>query len=446
MICGNPLEGPKLEERGVTIARLSIVVLLMSATSLAAKPLVTSSEETTARICLAREETPARIVTACDTALSDASLTRTQRVELMIARADGHLWQDDFSAAEAGYRAATELDPQSTDAWNGLGWALRETQDDAAAFGAFERSLELDVSVQGLSGKAATGRKSGRLSDAEARDILQAALTIEPGYIWAIREIGWSHLDEGNSENALAAFRDALAVDETDLNARYGLGRASLATGDADTALEVFNGVLADAPNDFGTRVYRIITLRKLDRNAQALRDSDRLIADYPDRNSGYIERALSLMALERRAEAILTYVHAEEKLGANNALLYWHADALATDGQFAAALDVIDRAIGLSGADYSDHLLKSYIALELRDYATTRSAAEASLATGVSDPWAHYYIAISMVHSGETSEGMSQFGKAMDAGLPDDRIGAFAKELISAGKYVEAAQLRLQY
>ncbi|NND22086.1 MAG: tetratricopeptide repeat protein [Silicimonas sp.] len=428
------------------LSRFILVCFLATTGASFAKPLVTSSEETTARLCLARDDTPQRIVAACDRALTDASLTRSQRVELLIARADGHLWQSDHAAAADGYRAAAAADPQSADAWNGLGWALRETEGDAAAYQAFETSLAIDVSVQGLGGKAATGRKSGHLTEGEAREILGAALSIDPEYLWAIREIGWSHLDDGNPESAAKSFGDALAIDATDTNARYGLGRASLKSGDAETALALFNDVLADAPDDFAARVYRIITLRELDRNAQALRDSDRLIADFPTRNSGYIERALSLLALERRAEAIETYVTAEEKLGENNSLLYWHADALATDGQFRQALNVIDRALTLSGADYSDHLLKSYIALEMKDYATTRSAAEASLATGVSDPWAHYYIAISMVHSGETTEGLTQFGKAMAAGLPDDRIGAFAKELVSAGKYVEAAQLRLQY
>ena len=118
----------------------------------------------------------------------------------------------------------------------------------------------------------------------------------------------------------------------------------------------------------------------------------------------------------------------------------------LTTDGRLEEALAVIERGLSLDGVDYSDHLLRSYIALEMKNYALARTAAEASLAMGVDDPWAHYYIAITLIHGGETTEGIDRFARAMDAGLPADRVGAFASELISAGKYVEAAQLRLNY
>lgn len=430
----------------MALLRLVLAICLAAAGSGAAKPLVTSSEDTHARVCLAREETAGRIVAACDAALAEAGLTASQRVELMIARADGLRWQEDYPAAEAGYRAALAADPRAADAWNGLGWTLRNSVGDAAAFDAFERSLGADVTVQGLGGKAASGREAGLLSNDEARRLLRAALTIEPEYLWAIREIAWSHLDDDNPDAAIRVFEEALAIDPGDVNARYGQGRAWLSAGDADAALALFNEVLDDEPDNFGARVYRIAALRALDRNAQALRDSDRLIADHPGRSSGYVERGRALIALERRAEAIQTFVDAREILGESNRLLYWHADALATDGQFEAALEAIDRALALDGWDASDLLLKSYIALEMKDYAVTRDAARAALATGIDDPWAHYYIAISMVHTGSVREGLAQFDKAMEAGLPDHRVGAFAKELIAAGKYVEAAQLRLKY
>ncbi|MCG6883450.1 MAG: tetratricopeptide repeat protein [Silicimonas sp.] len=416
------------------------------ATPVAAKPLVTSSEDTHIRVCLAREDVPSRIVEACDAALTGSGLTRSQRAEVIVARGDGHLWQKHLDAAISSYREAIGLDPRSTEAWNGLGWALWEADGDAAAHEAFDRSLGLGVSVQGLGGKAATARRSGLIGNDEARGMLRAALTIDPDYIWAVREIGWSYLDDREPARAAEEFRAAMDIEPRDVNARYGLGRAQLDGGDAEAALDTFNDVLMDAPEDFSTLAYRIIALRRLDRNAQALRQADRLIEAFPDKSSGYIERGQALMALGRRGDAIRTYSEADGKLGPNNAVLYWYADALSADGQFENALAVIDRGIALAGADYSDHLLRSYIALELQDYPLARTAAEASLATGVEDPWAHYYIAISLVHEGAASEGMAWFEKAIATGLPADRIGAFASELVGAGKWVEAAQLRLKY
>ncbi|NNE81207.1 MAG: tetratricopeptide repeat protein [Silicimonas sp.] len=426
--------------------RAIVLICLFAASPVVAKPLITSSEETVARVCLARTETPPRIVEACDAALTDATLTSAQRVELLIARADGYLWQEMYDAAVRGYREATAADPQSVEAWNGLGWALWEAQGDEAAYEAFERSVSIDVSVQGLGGKAATARRLGYIDNATAREMLQASLSIDPDYIWAVREIAWSLLEDKDYSASATQFQAALDIEPRDANARYGLGRTKLSSGDHDGALELFNAVLLDSPDDFATQVYRIIALRNLDRNAQALRFADRMIEAYPERASGYIERGQALIALQRRAEAIETYAHAETAVGPNNAILYWYADALTIDGRFGEALSVIERGLSLDGVDYSDHLLRSYIALEMKNYSLARLAAEASLATGVDDPWAHYYIAITLIHDGEISEGLSRFERAMHIGLPGDRVGAFASELISAGKYVEAAQLRLKY
>ncbi|MGR3511495.1 MAG: tetratricopeptide repeat protein [Paracoccaceae bacterium] len=425
---------------------LGLLAVGVLASPVVAKPLVTSSEETLARVCLARSESPSRIVDACDAALADAGLTSSQRVDLITARGDGYLWLDRYEAAIASFEEALALDATETDAWNGLGWTLWEVEGDAAAYDAFETSLQIDVSVQALGGKAATGRRLGAMSSDQARLLLTAALSIDPDYIWAVREVAWSHLDDGDPARSVRAFNNALEIEPFDVNARYGLGRAHMDLGNPEEALTLFNGVLADAPDDFPTLVYRIIALRDLDRNAQALREADRLIVSHPDRSSGYIEKGQALLALGRHAEAIATFAHADETLGPNNSVLYWYADALATDGQFGNALDVIDRGLALSGADYSDYLLKSYIALELGDYRLARTAVEASLATGVNDPWAHYYLAITLVHEGQVDAGLQSFEKAIASGLPDDRIGAFASELVGAGMYVEAAELRQRF
>ncbi len=425
---------------------ISAGVIAVSVQVAGAKPLVVSSEDTVARLCLARQETPQRLVQACDAALGLAQLTQSQRAELLVARGDGFLWQNNHEQAKASYSQAAAVDPRSVEAWNGLGWALWELSGDQAAYDAFAHSLSIEVSVQGLGGKAALARRMGLIDNTTAREMLRAALAIDPDYIWAVRELAWSHFEDRNYKAAGDAFREAMDIEPRDENARYGLGRALLSQGKAEAALDLFADVLIDAPQDYPTLVYRIIALRDLDRNAQALRFADRLITAFPDRSSGYVQRAQALMSLERRIDAIATYENADAILGPNNTILYWHADALSLDGRFAEALDTINRGLALDGADYSDYLMKSYIALELEDYATARASAETSLAMGGDDPWAHYYIAISLVHDGDTTGGMLRFEKALSAGLPVARIKDFATELVGAGKYVEAAQLRLKY
>lgn len=287
---------------------------------------------------------------------------------MLIARGDVYYWMNDFDRAEADCIETLELDPSSTAAWNGLGWALYDSDDLEGPLEAFDRSLAINVSVKGLGGKAAMGRRAGRIESDEAREILDAAHPIDPEYTWAGREIGWLLFDTDNYEGAAEQFRLIIEADPDDVYAYYGVGRASPENSDPSTALDAFNVALADQSDHFQGRYYRVLALHRLNRNAQAFRDSDRMIVDFPDPKWGYIQRGKSLMVLERRAEAFENYVAAEETLGPDNAVLYWHADALANDGQFAAALEVIDRALTLDGSGGDDHLLKSYIALEMRD------------------------------------------------------------------------------
>jgi tetratricopeptide (TPR) repeat protein len=397
-------------------------------------------------LCLARDGAPERIVALCDLALLEARLTRHQRASALVAQGDGFLWQDDHSRAAIAYREAVAINPADTEAWNGLGWSLWETEGEAAALAAFDHSLSIGVTVQGLGGKAALARRLGQIDNVTAREMLRAGLAIDPEYIWAHRELAWSHFEDHDYGAARKAFRAALVIDPRDENARYGLGRVHLAAGNAEGALSAFNDLLTDAPRDLAALVYRIVALRNLERNAQAVRMADRLIETYPDRSSGYVEKGQALVALERRAEALDTYREAEARLGPDNAVLYWYANLLAEEGRLQEAVVVIDRGLAQSGVDHTDHLLKSYIALELGDYPTARASAEASLAMGSDDPWAHYYIAITLVHGGAVTEGLARFDHAIAAGLPAERVGAFATELVGAGKYVEAAQLRLKY
>ena len=86
---------------GASLMRLLLGCLVAGSLAVGAeaKPLVTSSEDNVHRICIARGESPARLVTACDAALAGLGLTQSQRVDLIVARGDAHLWQKSYDAA-----------------------------------------------------------------------------------------------------------------------------------------------------------------------------------------------------------------------------------------------------------------------------------------------------------------------------------------------------------
>ena len=425
---------------------LIAVAACLFAAPLPAKPLITSSEATLARICLKFGDTPERVLAACDGALIEPGVTEGLRADLAAARGDALAALDRQAEAEGAFRAALASNPNSTDGLNGLGWSLRAQQREDEAYEAFGKSLAVDVSADALAGRAATGRSTGAVDGDEARKMLEAALSISPGDVWVQREIGWSYFEDEDYSAAREWFGKAAAGDGTDVNAEYGLGRVALLLDEPEAALEHFNALLAVEGDNESALLYRMVTLRALDRNAQALREAERYIADHPDDTGGYVQKGRALLALQRRGEALKTYEDAEALLGPSNTIAYWHADALSWDGQMEAALAKIDEALALEGAGTDDLILKSYIALELKRYPLARRAAEKALETGANDPWAQFYVAISLIHDGKADEGLTRFDAAIAAGLPADQVGFFAKELISEGKWVQAAQLRLKY
>lgn len=410
-----------------------------------ASPLITSSEETPAQICLSIQEQPARRVEACDTALKDQRITSALRVDLLTAKGEALSAQDLSIEAADALEAALALDPTKAKALTALGWVRRSLGDEEGAFKVFSRALEVDVSIDALAGVAATGRSTGALTQEEVKERLDLALAIDPEDTWVIRELGWLAYQGGDFEQAKLEFERALALSSFDGNAEYGLGRVALATEAPGAALDHFNRVLSEEEHT-GARLGRMSALRDLRRNAQAAREAHRFISDYPDRVEGYVQKGRALLALARRADAFSVYEDAEARLGPTNEIAYWYADALAEDGQMARALERIDAALALPGAAAADHLLKSYIALELKDYPVARREAETALSLGPSDPWADFYIAVALIHEGRGNEGIARFDKAIEGGLPTEKVGAFASELIAAGLWDEAVKLRESY
>lgn len=418
-------------------------LICLTATTALSRPIVTSSEDTYARVCLSLEGPTTRLLHACETALGEPGLTTGLEYDLLLALGAIHQWNNDFRLSLDAYEQALGIRPMSVEALNGIGWALRDLGRLDAAYTAFSDAMDINVTAQALMGKAAVGREIGALTGEEARHMLSAALAIEPDGGFAQREIGWSFFDEGAHEMAITAFEQRLDADPSDINARFGLGRAAMRSGEPAWALTHFDRILQQDPDHVGTRSERMQALRQLDRNAQALREADRFISDHPELTDGYIQRGLALSALERRSEALATFEAAEAELGPSNVLLYWYADTLAYDGRLDDALSAIDRALAFEGADASDHMLKSWIALELELYREAQASAETALEIGGEDPWAHFYAAIALVHTESTETGVTRFQTAMASGLPEDFVSFFAEELVRAGDFVGAAQLR---
>lgn len=424
---------------------LAVAAAVAIAPAVAAKPLITGSEETAATLC--RDDTIAtdRRVAACQEALSDGPLTDGERGEFQTLLGDALAEQDKFDEAETAYRAATDIAVRDPHPWSGLGWLYWNADRYGEAATAFENALERRPTATALAGLGSSKYRDGAADTAETLELIDAALAIDPDYAWAIRERGWT-LMNSDPQEAEASFRRALTLSDLDWNAHYGLSRALSEQGKFEDALFSIGRAIELDPSPAYAYGQRAFLLRRLDRNAAALEEAEIAIKLEPDWTNGHTQKALALEALGRRTDAIQTFDGAVEAGVEDAFLLYWFADILSNDGQMARALDIINRAIGLPDSDQYDLSLKAYIALQLKDYPETLAAANGALEIDPSMPYPHYYAAVSLVHQGATEDGVGRFDAAMELGLEQHMVGAFAADLIAAGNFVEAIRLRARY
>ena len=120
---------------------------------------------------------------------------------------------------------------RNVQALNGLGWVLWDLNRHGAAADMFQRSVDLHASGNGLSGLASAAFRAGRIPLAQAVDMLNAAISIDPNDGWSQREKGWLLRQAGEFDAAMQAFEAALAIYADDDNAHYGMGRGAVRQG-----------------------------------------------------------------------------------------------------------------------------------------------------------------------------------------------------------------------
>jgi tetratricopeptide (TPR) repeat protein len=167
------------------------------------------------------------------------------------------------------FQRATQLDPNSFDAWANLGYALNSLGRHAEALPAEERATKLDPN-----NAAAWCNKGGALGSlgrfGEALAAFDRALALDPNLVDAWYNKGVALRNLGRHEDGIAAYDKALALDPNYAdawinkgNALYGLERhtESLAAYERATTLDPNNAIAWRAKG---------FPLRALGRNKEA--------------------------------------------------------------------------------------------------------------------------------------------------------------------------------
>lgn len=273
------------------------------------------------------------------------------------------LWQSGkFDAAADKFRQSVTLDPTNANAFNGLGWAQFNGGDSKAAQEAFEKCLAIQkdhpAALNGLGQIAfshrdyATAEKDwltaapnapaaevglARLyllqgkfdlakkyaqqaadspgADASIKDLLVAAnagkldpqlkAIIEPAPEENEVSRGWAQLNQGQLNQAKAAFEKALSGDPKNLGALNGLGFALVNLGKPAEAKPQFEKCLAIDPNLPGAINGLAICLKSEGKIDQAISLWQKMSDKLPAPNAGTAGLAMTYFEQKQFAKAV---------------------------------------------------------------------------------------------------------------------------------------------
>jgi predicted O-linked N-acetylglucosamine transferase (SPINDLY family) len=216
---------------------------------------------------------------------------------------DAQLADRQYAAAEASFREATKLEPESVRGHNNLGQALMRLGRRAEAIDSYRRALELDSGY--AIGHNNLGLALHEDGDGEAALASFArALQASPQFAEAHLNIAHALMRMGRPALALESYQRALALQPRNAAAHDNRGGALHALRRYTEAIAACDQSLALQPGVAMTWANRASALLALGRVDEALADSDRALAIDPDLIEALSHRGAALMATHQPAQA----------------------------------------------------------------------------------------------------------------------------------------------
>ncbi|MBO9436818.1 tetratricopeptide repeat protein [Ruegeria sp. R13_0] len=428
------------------LALLTSITFNISGGAGHSKPLLTNSQATYASACLEAYESPERLIEICQRGLGETGASDRQRIEMLDRLAWAQFDLGDYDQSDKAFSEILDIDPEAEPGLQGRAWILyqRDRYDEAADW--FRKAVSRKPTAESLSGLAASSRRSGQVDFNEYEQLMRLALSMDPEYVWGIRELAWSLADYARYDEALSLFRSATDINPQDANSEYGIAYV-LSEQDAwEEAFTHITRTLELSPDSISAKSRRSLILLMLDRPKQALKDAEAVVVAWPDNSDGYVRKARALSALDRRAEAHAVLEQAEETVGAESYLLFWRADLLVDDYEYEAALVQIRRSVQMEDANHFDHRLHAEIALWLNKTNEARGAINLAIEDNPNDPHISFVDALVMLSEGEYKPAELRFDEAIKVGLPEDYLPDFLEALVAEGRFMQAIAMRLRY
>lgn len=428
--------------------KLGLVALLMCGVGAVAeaKPLLSDSQKSMTAACIAADEKPRRLVQICEAALEETGGTQTQRVQVQVSLAHALYDLGELDQSQTLLQNILEEKPDTTRALSLLGWIAWDQSDYVTAAEQFDKSLMTGPTSEALAGHASSLRRGGEVSQTDFATIMDAAIALSPGYLWAMREKAWGLLAFGDLAAAEKAARAAWAVDKGDVHSLYLLGYVFSEQGRWKEAYGYLNSAvqMSDAPTQVFSQ--KSLVALQLGYFKLSLKDAERVIADWPEDSIGYVRKARALEALGRRAEGIASLREILAGLGHDDFAVYWLADLIYSDGDTAQAASIMQRTFDQGEPDYHDHEFMALLQTELANFDAAEVHIEAALGFDPEAVYPHFYRALGLVAKGAYDPADELMKHAASLGLPEASKRWYLSELTAKGQFVRAIQMRLVF
>ena len=357
----------------------------------------------------------------------------------LVASAKAYVIKRDYTAASIQAKSALQKDPDNRDARYVLGLASLEVGDIASAEQNLQKALELgyagDEVYVALARTLLAKGESGTL-------IRQFGAKVSTPHAQAdlLAMVGSAELKSNRRAEAQAAFKQALALDATNVFANLGVAR--LAAGDQDwkRAAAAIDTALATAPRNTEALMLKADLLAMQGENEGATKTYRAAIeaspAEMPPRFS-----LITHLSRQRAFETAATEVEALEKLAPRDVrTLYAKAALLIEQRKWKEARETLQHVLARMPEHAPSLTMAGIAAFQTQAYAEAESHLRKALFNAPKALMPKRVLAATHLRMGQTDVAMTEVGELLQAAPDDPRILALAGEVYLANGDVDGA------
>lgn len=321
-----------------------------------------------------------------DFARAQAGLCQTLVERYLLERVPAHV-----AAAEEACATAQSLDPSAYEVHEAVGGLRLVTGDVEEAEAAFRRALAIvPESPDVLIGLAAALADGG--DPAGSKRTLEQAIAAQPRYAASQTQYGQLLLQLGQVREAIAPFRHAALLEPDNAGAYNNLGAAYLYAGEFDEAAEAFSRSLAIEPR----------------------------YSSYSNTGTGLYYRGRFGEAAEMFGKAT-ELAAADHRVWGNLAdALLLDGRAAEAGKAFARAFALVEGELAVNPKMATNQALAAYYASRLRDGERARQRIDGALAEGDDESEVHYQVARAELGLGDEASAIAHLRRARELGYPE--------------------------